>query len=123
MRAGCVLVVDPDPGAAEIVSHALPGTDVHRVDSVYEALAHYDGHHVDLIVAERLLPGASADELLRRLERAGHEVPVVLCSHRRTPMEEQHPFVVAAFTKPVDVGALRAVVLAATAATAAATPA
>ena len=110
-----MLVVDPDSGAADVVRHALPGTEVHRVDSVYEALAHCDGHHVDLVVAERLLPGASADELLRRLERHGHAVPVVLCSHRRTPMEQQHPFVVAAFTKPVDVDALRAVVLAATA--------
>ena len=115
MRAGCVLVVDPDAAAAEVVGHALPGAAVHRVDTVYEALAHCDGHRVDLVVAERLLPGASADELLRRLQRSGHVVPVVLCSHRRTPMEHEHPFVIATFTKPVDVGALRAVVLAATA--------
>ena len=114
MRAGCVLVVDPDPGSLDVVRHALPGADVHRVDSVYEALAHVGGHRVDVLVAERLLPGASADELLQRLERAGHRVPVILCSHRRTPMEHQHPFVVAAFTKPVDPGALRAAVLAAT---------
>ena len=113
MRAGCVLVVDPDPGATEVVRQALPGSEVHRVDSAYEALAHCDDHRVDAIVAERLLPGASADELLRRLERAGLIVPVILCSHRRTPMEH-HPFVVAVFTKPVDPGALRAAVLAAT---------
>ena len=114
MRASCVLVVDPDPGAADVVSAALPGADVHRVDSIYEALAHCAHHHVDAMVAERLLPGASADELLRRLERAGYGVPVVLCSHRRTPMEHQHPFVVATFTKPVDPDALRAAVVAAT---------
>ena len=115
MRAGCVLVVDPDPGAADDVRHALPGAEIHRVDSVYEALAHCEEHRVDLVVAERLLPGANAEELLRRLERRGHDVPVVLCSHRRTPMDQQHPFVVAAFTKPVEIGALRAVVLASTA--------
>src|SRR5262245_3730076 len=114
MRASCVLMVDPDPAAADVVRAALPGTDVHRVDSIYEALAHYEHHHVDVIVAERLLPGASADELLRRLERAGYAVPVVMCSHRRTPMEHHHPFVVGAFTKPGDPDALRAVVLAAT---------
>ena len=114
MRASCVLVVDPDAAAVDVVSGALPGAEVHRVDSIYEALAHCEHHHVDVIVAERLLPGASADELLRRLERAGHAVPVVLCSHRRTPMEHHHPFVVAAFTKPVDADALRAVVLTAT---------
>src|SRR5262249_34088703 len=114
MRASCVLVVDPDPGAADVVSAALPGADVHRVDSVYEALALFEHHYVDVMVAERLLPGASAEELLRRLERTGHAVPVVLCSHRRTPMEHQHPLVVATFTKPVDPDALRAVVLTAT---------
>jgi hypothetical protein len=68
MRASCVLVVDPDPGAADVVSAAVPGADVHRVDSIY----------------------------------------------RRTPMEHQHPYVVATFTKPVDPDALRATVLAAT---------
>ena len=105
-------MVDPDPGRTTSCVIALPGTDVHRVDSVYEALAHFEHHHVDVMVAERLLPGASADELLRRLERAGYAVPVVLCSHRRTPMEHQHRFVVATFTKPVDPdGARGAVVL------------
>src|SRR5262245_64414974 len=113
MRAGCVLVVDPDAGSLDVVRHALPEADVHRVDSVYEALAHVAGHRVDVLVAERLLPGASADDLLQRLEGAGYHVPVILCSHRRTPMEHQHPFVVAAFTKPVDPDAFRAVVLAA----------
>jgi len=113
MRASCVLVVDPDPAAADVVRAALPGTDVHRVDSVYEALAHCEHHPIDVFVAERLLPGASADELLRRLERAGYTIPVVLCSHRRTPMDH-HPLVVATFIKPVDADALRAVVLTAT---------
>jgi DNA-binding NtrC family response regulator len=119
MRAGSVLVVDPDPGAADVVRIALPRSDVHRVDTAYEALAHFEHRHVDVLIAERLLPGASADELLRRLERAGHAVPVVLCSHRRTPMEHQHRFVIAAFTKPVDPEALRRVVLGAATITAA----
>jgi DNA-binding response OmpR family regulator len=118
MRTGCLLVVDPDPGSTDVVRHALPGVDVHRVDSVYEALAHFTVHHVDALVAERLLPGASADDLLQRLERAGYAVPVILCSHRRSPMEHRHPFVVAAFTKPVDVSELREAILAATATTA-----
>ena len=114
MRVGCVLVVDPDPGFLDVVRHALPTSDVHRVDSVYEALAHVAAHRVDVLVAERLLPGASADDLLDRLERAGYRVPVILCSHRLTPMEHQHPFVVAAFTKPVDVSALQFAVFTAT---------
>jgi DNA-binding NtrC family response regulator len=110
-----VLVVDPDAGSLDVVRRALPGSDVHRVDSVYEALAHVAGHRVDVLVAERLLPGASADDLLQRLEHAGYHVPVILCSHRRTPMEHQHPDVVATFIKPVDVGALRLELFAATA--------
>ena len=115
MRAGCVLVVDPDPGSLDVVRRALPGSDVHRVDSVYEALARVAGDHVDVVVAERLLPGASADDLLQRLEQAGYHVPVILCSHRRTPMEHQHPSIAAAFTKPADAAALRSAVPAATA--------
>jgi DNA-binding NtrC family response regulator len=114
MRAGCVLVVDPDPGSLDVVRRAMPGADVRRVDSVYEALAHVAAHRVDVLVAERLLPGASADDLLHRLDLAGHAIPVILCSHRCTPMEHQHPFVVASFTKPVDVGALRLELFAAT---------
>ena len=115
MRAHCVLVVDPDPASLDVVRRAEPGIDVHRVDTVYEALAHFDTHRVDALVAERLLPGASADELLQRLERAGHSVPVILCSHRRSPMEHRHPFVVAAFTKPVDIDELRVAMRSATA--------
>jgi hypothetical protein len=67
------------------------------------------------VVAERLLPGASSDELLRRLEVGGHSRPVVLYSHRRAPLEHQHAFVVAVLVKPVDVADLRVVLLAAAA--------
>jgi DNA-binding response OmpR family regulator len=115
MRARCVLVVDPDPASLDVVRRAEPGVDVHRVDSVYEALAHFDEHRVEVLVAECLLPGASADDLLQRLERAGHHVPVILCSHRHSPMEHAQPSVVAAFTKPVDIGELRMALRSATA--------
>ena len=110
-----MLVVDPDPGSLDAVRRALPASDVYRVDSVYEALAHVAAHRVDVLVAERLLPGASADDLLHRLELAGYGIPVILCSHRCTPMEHHHPFVVAAFTKPVAADTLRSAVLAAAA--------
>jgi DNA-binding NtrC family response regulator len=110
-----VLVVDPDPGTGDAVRGALPGADVRRVDSVYEALGHVAAHAVDVIVTERLLPGASYDDLLVRLERGDHRLPVVLCSHRQAPVDHAHPFVRCVLTKPVDLSALRAALLAATA--------
>jgi len=101
-----ILVVDPDPLAAQPVEEAVPGAVVWRVDDAYAALAYVETHAVDVLVTERLLPGADADDLLRRLEQRGHAVPVVICSHRRGPVDFHHGWVRAVFTKPVDPSAL-----------------
>ena len=101
-----ILVVDPDPSATEPVERALPGAVVSRVSDAYAALAHFETHGVDVLVTERLLPGAHADELLARLERRGVTVPVVICSHHRGA-GAPHPWVRAVLTKPVDPDALR----------------
>ena len=78
-----ILVVDPDPATTAAVQAAMPDAHVRQAGEVYSALYEVVTDHVDLIVAELRLPGASIFELLQRLRGGGSWVPVVVLSHAR----------------------------------------
>ena len=82
-RAYEILVVDPDPATAAAVQDAMPDACVRQARDIYCALYDVVSVRVDLIVAERWLPGASVVDLLQRLRAAGSRVPVVVLSHAR----------------------------------------
>lgn len=103
-----VLVVDPDPQTGALVQEAWPGVTTHRVDSVYEALYYLECEPIDLVVAERLLPGADGETLVSRLRRLDRPPPVILASHLRGPLVRPDDRVIAVLSKPLDVLALRA---------------
>ena len=79
-----ILVVDPDPATTAAVQAAMPDAHVRQAGEVYSALYEVVTDHVDLIVAELRLPGASIFELLQRLRACRWtRVPVVVLSHAR----------------------------------------
>lgn len=63
-----VLVVDDDPDTAVAVRSVLGvGVTVVGMPDVYQALDHLAREHVDLLLVEVFLPGASGADLLRRI--------------------------------------------------------
>ncbi len=67
-QAPHVLVVDDDPDTAVAVRSVLGiGVTVVGMPDVYQALDHLEREHVDLLLVEVFLPGASGADLLRRI--------------------------------------------------------
>jgi DNA-binding NtrC family response regulator len=75
-----VLVVDDEADYAQILGDVLElhGIDVVAAGSVEEALALLLQEHVDLVVTDLCLPGASGLDLVRELRRRENLLPVVL---------------------------------------------
>jgi FixJ family two-component response regulator len=73
-------VIDPDPVARSGLRTLLHrnGVDVSTFDSAESYLLAANGRHLACLIVELLLPGMSGLDLLRRLRKAGNDVPVVL---------------------------------------------
>jgi two-component system response regulator FixJ len=73
-------VIDADPVARNGLRALLckNGVDVSTFDSAESYLLAADGRNLACLIVDLLLPGMSGLELLRRLRRAGNDVPVVL---------------------------------------------
>jgi len=73
-------VIDPDPVARRGLRALLHrnGVDVSTFDSAESYLLAANGRHLACLIVDLLLPGMSGLELLRRLRKAGNDVPVVL---------------------------------------------
>jgi two-component system response regulator FixJ len=73
-------VIDPDPVARNGLRALLHrnGVDVSTFDSAESYLLAANGRNLSCLIVDLLLPGMSGLELLRRLRRAGNDVPVVL---------------------------------------------
>jgi len=81
---GHILVVDDEPAIVAVVRERLErdGFAVRSAASGEEALAHMDADAADLIVLDLMLPGMDGFEVLRRLRRGGHTVPVIVLTAR-----------------------------------------
>jgi two-component system response regulator FixJ len=73
-------VIDPDPVARAGLRALLHrnSVDVSTFDSAESYLLAANGRHLACLIVELLLPGMSGLDLLRRLRKAGNDVPVVL---------------------------------------------
>ena len=73
-------VIDPDPVARRGLRALLNrnGVDVSTYDSAESYLTTTNGRSPSCLIVDVLLPGMSGLDLLRRLRRAGNDVPVVL---------------------------------------------
>ncbi len=79
-----ILVVDDEPAIVTVVRERLErdGFAVRSAASGEEALAHMGADPADLIVLDLMLPGIDGFEVLRRLRRGGHTVPVIVLTAR-----------------------------------------
>ncbi len=79
-----ILVVDDEPAIVTVVRERLErdGFTVRSAASGEEALAHMGADPADLIVLDLMLPGIDGFEVLRRLRRGGHTVPVIVLTAR-----------------------------------------
>jgi DNA-binding response OmpR family regulator len=87
-----ILLVEDEEHLARGLSFNLKA-DGYRVEwfecgePALERLAQQGSPRVDLVVLDVMLPGISGLELLRRLRKAGNEVPVLLLTARDTEQE------------------------------------
>ncbi|MGH7579214.1 MAG: sigma-54-dependent transcriptional regulator [Gemmatimonadales bacterium] len=78
--AASILCIDDEPAVGVILEHTLTRAG-HRpvlVSSVEEALRIIAGTPVDLIIADYRLPGLTGLDLLSRLDKEGHKIPVII---------------------------------------------
>ncbi|HBP19275.1 MAG TPA: hypothetical protein DEA08_15985 [Planctomycetes bacterium] len=83
-RAARILVVEDDPGVAEVVVHVLAKEhSVEHVPDGVTALAKLEeGSAFDLLVLDLSLPKMDGEEVYRRLRARGIELPVLFSSGR-----------------------------------------
>jgi two-component system copper resistance phosphate regulon response regulator CusR len=81
-RAVEILVVDTDVALAADVAAVLP-TPVHvtAVTDGYQALHELAASSFDAVVLELFLPGVDGCEVIRRLNAAGAQPPVIVVTH------------------------------------------
>jgi len=81
-RTAHVLVVDDEPGAADLAAtyleRLLTGVETTTAGSADAALDHLGTHDVDCIVSDYDMPGRNGLELLREVRTTAGEVPFVL---------------------------------------------
>jgi DNA-binding response OmpR family regulator len=101
-----VLVVEDEPGLAELYASHLEEYRVHTALSGAEALDVLD-EHVDVVLLDRKMPGMSGDEVLRELSRGGYGCEVAMVT-AVVPETEVVDFEVADYlVKPVGGSELR----------------
>ncbi len=77
-----VLVVDDDPGVRGLLRHILKGGGygVLEAASPEETIALLGSHHVDLVIADLVMPGGPGTEMLSELRRTHPALKVVVIS-------------------------------------------
>ncbi|MDT8758547.1 PAS domain-containing protein [Sphingomonas psychrotolerans] len=80
--AGTVLLVDDEASVRTATSELLRdlGYDVIEVDSARAALEHLDGHSVDFLVTDHLMPGMQGTDLVRAVRERYPQVKALIVS-------------------------------------------
>ena len=105
-----VLVVDADPATVAVL-HASLGdlARLHHVANAYQALYELRTQHIDVVVTELFLPGASGVDLLRRCRANKVDVPAIVLTQASGAHPELDAFGVRYLLhKPVAAAVLRA---------------
>jgi CheY-like chemotaxis protein len=114
-RALSVLLVDDDREAREVLVAylAADGHTVHAAADGREAWKAFQRGRFDLVIADRVMPHMSGDQLTVAIKQAAPTVPVVLLSgftEFHGDVAETAHVADAALSKPITLGALRQVV-------------
>jgi len=108
MAAPCILLVDDQRDIVRLLHSTLQtlGHELELVDapSGEEALLEASRRHIDLLVADYLLPGISGVELMRKIKARNTELKVIFISgitERKARDEMLNAGAVAIFDKPI----------------------
>lgn len=111
----CVLVVDDEHSLRELLYLHFDhlGYAVLLARDAAEALRHSDGHSIDVVLTDIVMPGMNGLELSECLRANDPDVPIILMTGTPTPEGRARAAALTAFdylTKPLDFAALHATV-------------
>src|SRR5579864_5805565 len=100
-----ILLVEDEPKVSELVARALRA-ERYAVDVAEDGLKGWElaqAYDYDLVVLDLMLPGLGGTELLQRIRRKNHEVPILILTARDATEEKVRNFQAGAddyLTKP-----------------------
>ncbi|MBR2970217.1 MAG: response regulator transcription factor [Clostridia bacterium] len=102
-----ILVAEDDKNTARLMRAVLrhAGYDVLLAENGQEALELTDKNHVDLIVADVMMPVMDGYELVRCLREGGSQIPILIVTAKHLPEDKRKGFLVGTddyMVKPVD---------------------
>jgi len=102
-----ILVAEDDKNTARLMKAVLrhAGYEVLLAGNGQEALELTDKNHVDLIVADVMMPVMDGYELVRCLREGGSQIPILMVTAKHLPEDKRKGFLVGTddyMVKPVD---------------------
>ncbi len=102
-----ILLVEDDRNINKLMGAVLKssGYEVLSASDGLEALDIFDGHHVDLMLVDVMMPRLDGLELTRQLRDAGYTLPILMVTAKQMPQDKRRGFLVGTddyMTKPVD---------------------
>lgn len=102
-----ILVAEDNRNANKLICAVLrkQGHETIAAFDGQEALDAFDGHHIDLLLADVMMPRLDGMELVRQLRAAGFELPIILLTARSEQQDKNAGFVAGAddyMTKPAN---------------------
>jgi DNA-binding response OmpR family regulator len=102
-----ILIVDDDKNTRRLYQAVLEneGYQVFQAENGNAALDVMDKEHIDLVVADIMMPGMDGYEFTRTLRETNNSLPILMVSAKQLPEDKKKGFLVGTddyMTKPVD---------------------
>jgi DNA-binding response OmpR family regulator len=102
-----ILVIDDDKNTRRLFQAVLEnaGYKVYTADNGASALEVMDQEHIDLVIADIMMPQMDGYEFTKTLREADNSLPVLMISAKQLPADKKKGFLVGTddyMTKPVD---------------------
>jgi two-component system, OmpR family, response regulator len=102
-----ILIAEDDKNQRKLLKNVLSenGYEVTEACDGDAALDVLDNVHIDLLIADIMMPKLDGYELTRTLRDSGSTLPVLMLTAKQLPEEKKHGFLVGTddyMTKPVD---------------------
>jgi DNA-binding response OmpR family regulator len=102
-----ILVIDDDKNTRRLFQAVLEnaGYKVYTADNGTSALEVMDQEHIDLVIADIMMPEMDGYEFTKTLREADNSLPVLMISAKQLPADKKKGFLVGTddyMTKPVD---------------------
>lgn len=102
-----ILVIDDDKNTRMLFKAVLEGENytVFTAENGQEALSVMDGHHVDLVVLDIMMPLMDGYTLTKTIRESNNSLPILMVSAKQLPSDKKHGFQAGTddyMTKPVD---------------------